>query len=284
MANSNAPTLVAQLRSSLLHVIAGDGYGSGFVVGEGGLAVTNAHVVGDHRQVEVVVDRRYYCDADVVRVDLNRDLALLRVHYDGELPAMSLGDSAAVLPAQNVLALGFPQMFHLGDSETITRGIVSALRQINGIGYVQTDAALNSGNSGGPLIDQESGMVIGVNTFAMKDSENIAYALAIDEVKPMVASAGRRRWRPAVPLHDGRATALSKTKSLAVAYVLWLFFGWLGAHRMYLRRWKSGVAMGACCVLGAASTGLPVILAVVWLIWWVLDCFRLPRMKREHRI
>ena len=292
MATSNAPGLVAQLRSSLLHVIAADGFGSGFVVGDGGLAVTNAHVVGDDRQVEVVVGRQYYCDADVVRVDTSRDLALLRVHYDGELPAMPLGDSAAVLPAQNVLALGFPQMFHLGDSETITRGIVSALRQIEGVGYVQTDAAINSGNSGGPLIDQESGMVIGVNTFTIRDSENIAYALAIDEVKPMVASAegrrvglrSRRPRRRTVPIYDGRTTAPSRTKSLAVTYILWLLFGWLGAHRMYLGRWKSGVVMGACCVFGAASAGLLSILAGVWFIWWVLDCFRLPRMAREYGI
>ena len=288
MVTSNAPGLVAQLGSSLLYVIATDGFGSGFVVGEGGLAVTNAHVVGDDRQVQVVVDRQYYCDADVVRVDTIRDLALLRVHYGGELRAMPLGDTAAVLPAQNVLALGFPEMFHLGDSETVTRGIVSAVRQIEGVGYVQTDAAINSGNSGGPLIDQESGKVIGVNTFTIRDRENIAYALAIDEVKQLVANAegrpsrarGKRPRRRAVPIYDERGATSSRPKSLSVAYVLWLLFGWLGAHRMYLGRWKSGVVMGACCVISAASVGMLFILAGVWLIWWVLDCFRLPRLAR----
>ena len=187
MTISNAPGLVARLSGSLLHIIAGCSSGSGFVVAADGVAVTNAHVVGSHRQVQVVAGRQHYCNAYVLAVDEARDLALLRVDSAGELSPMPLGESAAVRPAESVLALGFPEFYHLGDSETVTRGIVSAVRRIDGIEHIQTDAAINPGNSGGPLIDQERGTVIGVNTFSKAGADNIAYAVNIDEVKDMAA-------------------------------------------------------------------------------------------------
>lgn len=192
MVSSNAPELVARISHSLLHVITDDGGGSGFVVHDSGLAITNAHVVGDQRYVEVIAGRRYYCFADVAYVDRARDLALLLVHYDGQMPAVPLVDWDDVRPGENVLALGFPEVWELGDSETVTRGIVSAIRRIDGVQFIQTDAAINPGNSGGPLVDQEKEGVIGVNTFGKVGADNIAYAVSMSEVSAMISDFTNR--------------------------------------------------------------------------------------------
>jgi putative serine protease PepD len=144
----------------------GQGTGSGFVVSSDGLIVTNAHVVDGATQVAVKIGTGgEQLPAEIVGVDASQDLALLDV--DGnDLPTLELGDSDAVEVGDAVYAIGNPY----GLDHTFTAGVVSALdrplQAPDGAtieGGIQTDAALNPGNSGGPLLDA-SGKVIGVNS------------------------------------------------------------------------------------------------------------------------
>jgi serine protease Do len=139
------------------------GVGSGFLIDPEGLIVTNNHVVADATELNVRLDdgRSYF--AEVVGTDPQTDLALIRIDANGTLPYVQFGDSDTVRPGDNVIAVGNP--FGLGGS--VTAGIVSAIdRDIQAGPYdafIQIDAPINQGNSGGPLFN-EAGEVIGVNT------------------------------------------------------------------------------------------------------------------------
>jgi putative serine protease PepD len=143
----------------------GQGTGSGFVVSSDGLIVTNAHVVDGASQVAVKIGTGGdQLPAEIVGIDASRDLALLDVDAS-DLPALQLGDSSELEVGDATYAIGNPY----GLDHTLTTGVVSALdRQLQApdgatiSGAIQTDAALNPGNSGGPLLDA-SGKVIGVN-------------------------------------------------------------------------------------------------------------------------
>jgi serine protease Do len=139
------------------------GVGSGFLVDPEGLIVTNNHVVAGATEVNVRLDDGRSFLADVVGTDPQTDLALIRIDAGGTLPHVEFGDSDVVRPGDNVIAVGNP--FGLGG--TVTAGIVSAIdRDIQAGPYdafIQIDAPINQGNSGGPLFN-ETGEVIGVNT------------------------------------------------------------------------------------------------------------------------
>jgi putative serine protease PepD len=143
----------------------GQGTGSGFVVSSDGLIVTNQHVVDGASEVAVKVGTDgQQLPAEIVGIDASHDLALLKVDAS-DLPTLELGDSDAVEVGDDTYAIGNPY----GLDHTLTTGVVSALSRDlqapNGAtinGAIQTDAALNPGNSGGPLLDGD-GKVIGVN-------------------------------------------------------------------------------------------------------------------------
>ena len=161
----------------------GQGTGSGFVVSSDGLVVTNEHVVEGATQVAVKIGTDGdQLPAQIVGIDASRDLALLKV--DGsDLPTLELGDSDAVEVGDETYAIGNPY----GLDHTLTTGVVSALNRDlqapNGAtisGAIQTDAALNPGNSGGPLLDGD-GKVIGVNAqiAASQGGGNVGIGFAI---------------------------------------------------------------------------------------------------------
>jgi serine protease Do len=137
--------------------------GSGFIIDPAGLVVTNNHVIADADEVSVTLHDGSKLDAEIVGKDAKTDLALLRVKSSKPLPAVQFGDSDHLRVGDWVLAIGNP--FGLGG--TVTAGIVSARsRDINAGPYddfIQTDASINRGNSGGPLFDME-GRVVGINT------------------------------------------------------------------------------------------------------------------------
>ena len=160
------------------------GGGSGALVTPDGYAVTNSHVVRHAVAVEVeLADGRSHL-ADVVGDDPTTDLAVLRVPGTGPLPVLELGDSNALRPGQVVVAMGSP----FGLARTVTAGIVSALgrslvgpggRTIEGV--IQTDALLNPGNSGGPLLDGE-GRIVGINTAMHAGGAGLCFAVPANTV------------------------------------------------------------------------------------------------------
>lgn len=165
--------MVVEVRGSL-------GQGSGFYVAPD-TVITNAHVVGDRMSVDVRTARGIVGTGTVVSVSKEADLAVVRtsVRADFGLPLRAV---AHLRPGEDVLALGAPQ----GLTQTVTRGIVSALRREGNVVMVQTDAAVNPGNSGGPLIDND-GRVVGVVTLKRRDAEAIGLAVATDHVQAVLA-------------------------------------------------------------------------------------------------
>ncbi len=137
--------------------------GSGFVIDASGLVVTNNHVIGDANEITVIFNSGLRLKAEVVGKDAKVDLAVLRVKHDKPLPAVKFGDSDKMRIGDPVMAIGNP--FGLGGS--VSSGIVSARNRDIQQGpydtYIQTDAAINKGNSGGPLFNM-AGEVIGINT------------------------------------------------------------------------------------------------------------------------
>ena len=179
--------------TSVNNVGLGRGEGSGVVIDPSGVILTNFHVVAGAVNVEVVfTDGREKLTGRVVGGIPERDLAVIRVDAD-DLDPIEIGRSSNLRLGDDVVAIGFP--LGLGDSPTVTKGIVSALdRNISagaeGLelqGLLQTDAAINPGNSGGALIDR-AGRLVGINTAAAQAAaaENVGFAIAIDEALPVI--------------------------------------------------------------------------------------------------
>lgn len=168
--------------------------GSGFVVSADGLVITNNHVVDGADQVRVVLDGREY-DAEIRGTDPATDLALLQIDAGGDLTYLDLGDSERVRVGDWVMAIGSP----MGLDHTVTVGVVSAKGRSIGISdvsfenFIQTDAAINFGNSGGPLLNTR-GQVVGINTAINYGAENIGFAVPVNTLKqilPQLRETGR---------------------------------------------------------------------------------------------
>ncbi len=162
--------------------------GSGFVIDHDGYIVTNNHVVDHASSVKVRLSDDRQFDAKVIGTDQQSDLALIKIDA-GSLPELTLGDSDKVRVGEDVIAVGNP--FGLGG--TVTRGIVSAMaRDINSgpyVDFIQTDAAINRGNSGGPLLNMD-GQVIGVNSAIYSPnggSVGVGFAIPSNTVKTVIA-------------------------------------------------------------------------------------------------
>jgi putative serine protease PepD len=182
----------------------GQATGSGFVISEDGLIVTNEHVVDNATQVQVKIGTSGKAQgAKIVGIDPSRDLALLKVDASN-LKTLPLGDSSTVGVGDATYAIGNP----LGLDHTLTTGIVSALNRDlqapNGAtisGAIQTDAALNPGNSGGPLLN-EDGEVIGVNAQiatsgnGSEGSIGIGFAIPVNTVKTFISEAKAGKLAP----------------------------------------------------------------------------------------
>jgi serine protease Do len=168
--------------------------GTGFVVDKDGIIITNQHVVSDTTAEYKVVTQEgeEYDVVEVIRDDLN-DIAIVKIEpKDGELKAVSLGDSDNLLVGQSVIAIGTPLGQYAG---SVTTGIISGLERsvTAGTGWfgttsktyedvIQTDAAVNPGNSGGPLLNSQ-GEVIGINFATTSNADNISFAIPINKVK-----------------------------------------------------------------------------------------------------
>ncbi|MFB6461984.1 S1C family serine protease [Bradyrhizobium tunisiense] len=156
------------------------GLGSGIVISPDGLVLTNSHVVGSSREIRLRDVEGHVGEAQVLGVDPDTDLALLRADGVRHLPYAALGNSKTLRRGQLVIAIGNP----LGFESTVTAGVVSALgRSIRSVSgrtiedVIQTDAALNPGNSGGPLLSSNA-EVIGINTAIINGAQGICFAVA----------------------------------------------------------------------------------------------------------
>jgi len=166
------------------------GGGSGFIISKDGLIVTNKHVIfDDNAEYSVILSNGERFDAKVIAKDPLIDLAILKIEADN-LPVLKLGDSDTLSLGQTVIAIGFTLSEY---NNTVTKGVVSGIeRKVTAEGEIldaaiQTDAAINPGSSGGPLINL-SGEVIGINTAVSNEGQSIGFALPINSAKQAIES------------------------------------------------------------------------------------------------
>ena len=153
--------------------------GTGFIISNEGYIVTNAHVLSKANAVEAITHNQDRISATYIGYNPELDLALLKV--EGEFNYLEFGNSDKTEIGERVIAIGNP----LGLTFSVSEGIVSGVHRAGANkveAYVQTDAALNPGNSGGPLIDKE-GQVIGINNFKLANGESLGFALESNYVK-----------------------------------------------------------------------------------------------------
>ena len=172
--------------------VQGSGAGSGVIISSDGLVLTNAHVVENASNLKVTLSDGSKYNAAIIGSDTTQDIALVQLQGASNLPAATLGSSSDLQVGDGVVAIG--NALDLDGSLTVTSGIVSAKnRSLSSndnstlANLIQTDAAINSGNSGGPLLNM-AGEVVGINTAIIQDSQNLGFSIAIDSVKPLITS------------------------------------------------------------------------------------------------
>ena len=166
------------------------GYGTGFIVSEEGYIVTNYHVVENAKNVNVALYDESVYSAKVIGYEESNDLAVIKIEPQGHIESLVYGRSSALKVGDDVYVIGNP----LGDlTFTLTKGVVSALNRLidTGSGFTinmfQTDAAINSGNSGGPVFDKH-GFVVGIASakYAAASIEGLSFCVPIDDVRSMI--------------------------------------------------------------------------------------------------
>ena len=183
-----------EVSPTVVSVTTSTGQGSGFLVREDGIILTNAHVVGESRVVRIGLATGDEVQGRVLGAAQTIDVAVVDIPGDN-LPVAPLADSDALEVGQTTIAIGNP----VGFERTVTKGVLSAINRTLGFGYeelLQTDAAINPGNSGGPLLDS-AGRLIGVNTAMIQTPERsagIGFAVPVDTVNrivPQLIRSGR---------------------------------------------------------------------------------------------
>jgi len=170
---------IMTVKKSVVRVVGGEGEGSGFAIQEGGYLLTNFHVIEFEPSPKVVFPDNTFQSAEVLMVDKIADLAILKVERN--LPPLNWGDPKLLNPAEELLAIGFPLGGDLIGEATVNKGALSGRRKSKDVGveYIQTDAELISGMSGGPMVNI-CGEVVGVNTMGLS---GLGLAISSDSIR-----------------------------------------------------------------------------------------------------
>ncbi|HZR99247.1 MAG TPA: trypsin-like peptidase domain-containing protein [Chloroflexota bacterium] len=186
------PDAVARVLPAVLRIVADRSIGTGVIVSADGVAITAAHVVGDHKSVKAQLQDGREFTATVEWADQWVDVARLKLPARG-LPVAPLGDPARLRLGEPLMAVGYA--LDLPGGPSVTRGVFSAHRRgKREVDYIQTDTALNPGNSGGPLISLR-GEVIGINSWLLREREGVTarevnFAVSGTELRPLLARNG----------------------------------------------------------------------------------------------
>ena len=165
--------------------------GTGFLVDPRGYLLTNHHVIENSQQITVTLADGNIMNASVVSSDVKRDIALLKISSERkDFPILTMGSSSEAAVGMVVLTAGFPLGNDLPGPITISQGMISAKRIFDRENYVQIDAGVNPGDSGGPVVDAYSGQVLGIVTAGINpefaDAGNIGLTIPVDEVKTLI--------------------------------------------------------------------------------------------------
>jgi S1-C subfamily serine protease len=227
---SGIENVVEEVLPAVVNVEGDQGEGTGFIVREDGIIVTNFHVVEGASELTVFTSDAEpdQYEARVIGGDIQADLAILDVDAEG-LPTVPLGDSDSLRLGQQVVAIGYALGLEGGPS--VTSGIVSSLTRRITVpddrclecenaqrvytSVIQTDAAINPGNSGGPLVDL-AGNVVGINTAGTSAAENVGFAIQINSVKPTISQAAEDPGAPIAFMGIGADDAASPDVQFAI--------------------------------------------------------------------
>ncbi len=176
--------IIELFRNVVIQIATPYSKGTGFYMKTRNLIVTNEHIVRGNRKVIIESSHLNRQMAKVLFVDAKHDLAFLEVPTTTSMPTVAFGNDGAVKEGDQIIAIGHP----FGLKYTATQGIISStFHRQNDLTYFQHDAALNPGNSGGPLLN-EKGEIIGVNTFIIRDGDNIGFSLPVNYLKDTIAA------------------------------------------------------------------------------------------------
>ena len=160
--------------------------GTGIIITESGYVITNSHVIEGSSSIRIILPGGESYTATVVGDDPELDLAILKIDSGrSDFPKATLGKYEDITVGEKVLALGYPYSDDLGDELSATDGIVSALKFIDGYEYIQTDAEINRGYGGGPLVNLD-GEVIGINTWVYTAGEGLKFAIPVNNVMDFI--------------------------------------------------------------------------------------------------
>ncbi|MCB0791954.1 MAG: trypsin-like peptidase domain-containing protein [Flavobacteriales bacterium] len=175
--------LVKECMASTVTVKTNFGFGSGFVIADNGYILTNYHVIKGAEKIEAIFNNGFSFVAEEVRTNKDRDIALIKIPGSGFKPIPLGAGEAASDVGEEVLLIGTPKSVELG--QTVTKGIISGKRTFEEKPYIQTDVAVNAGNSGGPLINIRTGEVVGVIVAKVVDSgvEGLGFAIPIEDCR-----------------------------------------------------------------------------------------------------
>lgn len=181
---SGRKDMMSALVKAVVTIQTEEGHGSGFLITNNGYMLSNQHVVGKESVVKVKFEQGFTLDAQVIKTNPDFDLALLKVSAT-DLPALTIGNDVGLMLGEEIFAIGTPMETSLGQS--VSRGIMSGRRELDGRSYLQTDVSINPGNSGGPLID-ENGHVVGVATMKIsgKGLEGLGFGVPISVALQML--------------------------------------------------------------------------------------------------